>query len=85
MLILAIIVFGMLAGWLANLLTGGSSRPADWGELLVAGIAGSFVGGLLVSLIAGDGIELRPSGLIGSVVGAVIVLVVWRKLRGARR
>ena len=85
MLILAIIVFGMLAGWLANLLTGGSSRPADWGELLVAGIAGSFVGGLLASLIAGDGIELRPSGLIGSVVGAVVVLVVWRKVRGARR
>jgi uncharacterized membrane protein YeaQ/YmgE (transglycosylase-associated protein family) len=85
MLILAILVFGLLAGWLANILTGGSSRPSDWGEVLIAGFAGSFVGGLLISLIAGDGLRLRPSGLIGSVAGAVIVLVVWRKIRGARR
>lgn len=40
-------------------------------------MVGSFVGGLLASLIAGDGLELQPSGLIGSFVGAIIVLLIW--------
>ena len=48
----------------------------------VAGLVGSFVGGLLVSLLRGDGIELRPSGIIGSVVGAVLVTLAWRWWRG---
>ncbi len=84
MLILALILIGMIVGWLANLVLGGGTRPDNWGELLVAGLAGSFVGGLLISLIAGDGLAIRPSGLIGSVIGTVIVLVIWRKLRAAK-
>jgi uncharacterized membrane protein YeaQ/YmgE (transglycosylase-associated protein family) len=36
------------------------------------------VGGLLASLIGGDGLDLRPSGLIGSFVGAIVVLLIWR-------
>ena len=35
------------------------------------------MGGLLVSLIAGDGLKLTPSGFIGSFVGAIIVLALW--------
>ena len=76
MLILAIIGFGMLVGWLAQLALGMGSKPDA--QSLIAGISGSFVGGLLGSLIAGDGLDVRASGLIGSFVGAVIVLVVWR-------
>ena len=64
MLILAIIVFGMLVGWLAQAVLGMGTRPNA--QSLIAGLAGSFVGGLLASLIAGDGLKLRPSGLIGS-------------------
>ena len=30
-----------------------------------------------MSLLAGDGLELQPSGLIGSFVGAVIVTAAW--------
>ena len=75
MLIIAIIVFGMLIGWLAQLVLGMGTRPNA--QSLVAGLVGSFVGGLLASLIAGDGLKLRPSGFIGSFVGAVIVLFVW--------
>jgi uncharacterized membrane protein YeaQ/YmgE (transglycosylase-associated protein family) len=80
-LILAILLIGLFSGWLANILLGGSSRPADYGELLIAGFAGSFVGGMLFSLIAGDGIEIHPTGIIGSVIGAMVVLVVWRFVR----
>jgi uncharacterized membrane protein YeaQ/YmgE (transglycosylase-associated protein family) len=42
------------------------------------------VGGLLVSLIAGDGLELRPSGLIGSFLGAIVVLLIWRTVTSRR-
>jgi uncharacterized membrane protein YeaQ/YmgE (transglycosylase-associated protein family) len=83
-LILAIIVLGMFAGWLANLVLGGGPRPDDWAEVLAAGLLGSFVGGLLFSLIAGDGLAIRPSGLLGSFLGAVIVLVAWRAIRSRR-
>jgi uncharacterized membrane protein YeaQ/YmgE (transglycosylase-associated protein family) len=79
MLILFIIVLGMAAGWLAQLILG---RGTNWGEALVAGLIGSFVGGLLVSLVSGDGLEIRASGLIGSVAGAVVVLAIWVAIRG---
>lgn len=82
-LILAFLVIGMAAGWLAQFILGGRGR-ADWTEATIAGLAGSFVGGLLSSLLAGDGLAIRPSGLIGSVVGAIIVLVIWRFLRSRR-
>ena len=85
MLILGIIVFGMATGWVANMILGGGSKPKDWGELLMAGLVGSFVGGLLASLIAGDGLSLRPSGVIGSLVGAVLVLLLWRGIKGSKK
>ena len=78
MLILGILGFGFLVGAAAQLVLGTRRGGMDWTMALVAGLAGSFVGGLLFSLIAGDGLKLRPSGLIGSFVGAVIVTAVWR-------
>jgi uncharacterized membrane protein YeaQ/YmgE (transglycosylase-associated protein family) len=76
-LILAILVLGLAAGWVAHLLIARHEK-ADWAQLLGVGIAGSFVGGLLVSLISGDGLALRPSGFIGSIVGATLVLIIVR-------
>lgn len=78
MLILGIIAFGMLVGWLAQLVLGMGSRPNT--QSLIAGLAGSFVGGTIASLVAGDGFNLRPSGMIGSFVGAVVVLGIWRAI-----
>lgn len=83
MLILALLVLGLAAGWAAHLLVG-RGKP-DWGRLFLVGIAGSFVGGLLGSLLFGDGLELRPSGLIGSIVGAVLVLLVLQAVSARRR
>ena len=85
MLILGIIVFGLAAGWVAQLLLGLGGRKIDWGLALIAGLLGSFVGGLIASLIAGDGLELRPSGLIGSIVGAVLVTAVVGAIRSRSR
>lgn len=85
MLILALIVAGMAIGWFAQFLLGRGAGQTDWTMALVAGLAGSFVGGLLFSLISGDGIDIAPSGLIGSVVGAVIVTAVWQAINKKQR
>ena len=81
-LILALLAIALASGWIAQLVVGRSRGGTDWTQALIAGFIGSFVGGLLASLIAGDGLEFRPSGLIGSIVGAVIVTAVWGLIRG---
>ena len=77
MLILGILLFGMLVGAAAQLLLGSRVKGINWTTAFVAGLVGSFVGGLLISLLAGDGLDLRPSGIIGSIVGALLVTLAW--------
>jgi uncharacterized membrane protein YeaQ/YmgE (transglycosylase-associated protein family) len=77
-LIIAIILFGMLVGAGAQLILGRSQGSIDWTMAIVAGLVGSFIGGLLISLLSGDGLDLRPSGIIGSLAGAVLVTAGWR-------
>jgi uncharacterized membrane protein YeaQ/YmgE (transglycosylase-associated protein family) len=83
-LLLGIVGLGLLAGAVAQLVLGTAVYAINWPDALVAGLAGSFVGGLLASLLAGDGINLRPSGLIGSIVGAIVVSAAygWYRSRG---
>lgn len=78
MLVIALLLFGMLVGVLAQLILGRGRRSVDWTLAVVAGLLGSFVGGLLISLLSGDGLELRASGLMGSLVGAVILTAGWQ-------
>lgn len=78
MLIIGLILFGMLVGAGAQVILGRSTKSIDWGMALVSGLAGSFVGGLIFSLVAGDGLELRSSGIVGSLLGAVIVTAAWQ-------
>jgi uncharacterized membrane protein YeaQ/YmgE (transglycosylase-associated protein family) len=81
-LIIAIILFGMLAGALAQIMVGRPGSRVDWPMAFAAGLLGSLVGGLLVSLLAGDGLELQLSGLLGSVAGATLVTIAWQWWRG---
>lgn len=78
MLVLAIIVFGMVIGAGAQLILRRSHGRIDWTRAIVAGLVGSFIGGLLISLLSGDGLALKPSGVIGSLAGAVVVTAGWR-------
>jgi uncharacterized membrane protein YeaQ/YmgE (transglycosylase-associated protein family) len=76
MILLFILVWGMAIGWIAHAFVRGFGTTVNWGQALFAGLVGSFVGGLLISLISGDGLELRASGIIGSIIGAMVVLLV---------
>lgn len=82
MLILGIILFGMLIGAAAQLILGRGSSGINWPMAFAAGLIGSFVGGLLSSLLAGDGLALRPSGIFGSLAGAIIFTLVWQWWQG---
>jgi uncharacterized membrane protein YeaQ/YmgE (transglycosylase-associated protein family) len=84
-LLLAILGLGLLAGAVAQLLLGTGLYGINWAEALVAGLVGSFVGGMLFSILAGDGVRLRASGIVGSIVGAVLVSAAYRWYRCRRR
>jgi uncharacterized membrane protein YeaQ/YmgE (transglycosylase-associated protein family) len=73
------LLIGLAVGALARLLVPGRDPLGCFGTALL-GIAGSFVGGFLFALIAFHKAELRPSGLIGSVIGAMLLLVLRRLL-----
>ncbi len=85
MLILAIILFGMLVGAAAQLILGTRGQGINWTTAIVAGLVGSFVGGLLISLLSGDGLDLKPSGIIGSIIGAILVTLAWNYWEGRRQ
>jgi len=74
--ILWMIIIGFVAGVIAKFLHPGSNEPAGFILTTLLGIAGAFVATYLGQALgwytAGEG-----AGLIGAVVGAVIVLVVW--------
>ncbi len=67
-----------MAGTVAQLILGQSGWKINWTMALVSGLIGSFGGGLLISLLSGDGIQLRPSGIIGSIIGAVLVTLAYQ-------
>ena len=87
--ILFLLVIGVVAGFLARLLVPGPD-PMSVLQTILLGIVGSFVGGFIGYLLFykdGEDGAFQASGLIGSVIGAVIALLVWRAIqrRGTHR
>lgn len=78
-LIFVLVMIGLAIGWVAQLVLG---RRENWVEALLAATIGSLVGGLILNLLLGEGLELRPSGPIGALVGAILVLWIWGAIRG---
>jgi uncharacterized membrane protein YeaQ/YmgE (transglycosylase-associated protein family) len=86
-LIVYLLFIGVVAGYLARLLVPGRHPFRFWGTVLL-GITGSFVGGFLgYVLFDKDPNEgaLQMSGIVGSIIGAVIVLFVYTKTISRRR
>ncbi|MDT7568277.1 MAG: hypothetical protein QOI50_2087 [Pseudonocardiales bacterium] len=82
--ILGWIVFGLIAGFIARALVPGKD---DIGILrtIVLGVIGSVVGGLIFGLFTGGFRGFHPAGWIGSIIGAIIVLVIYNKVTGRKR
>lgn len=75
-----LVFIGLISGYLARALVPGKNRMSMRGTI-VLGIIGSFIGGFLGYVLfdhnAGGG-GFQASGLIGSVVGSIIALLVYR-------
>lgn len=80
------VVFGFLAGLVARALMPGKQGLGIIATTLL-GVAGSFVGGFLASLLRGGNWRVvEPSGFIGAVVGAFVLLLLGSALgRNHRR
>ncbi len=81
--LIAFLVIGLIAGFIARALVPGPD-PMGWVGTMVLGIIGSFVGGTLAALLFGGTLEISAAGLVGSIVGAIIVLLIWRAMGGER-
>jgi uncharacterized membrane protein YeaQ/YmgE (transglycosylase-associated protein family) len=84
--ILGLIIIGLIAGALARFLVPGRD-PMGIGATIALGIVGSFLGGFLADvLFRSDAADrgLSPAGLLGSVVGAVIALLIYNAVTNRR-
>lgn len=83
--IIALLVVGAIAGFIASKLVPGD-EGYGWIGGLIAGIVGAFVGGALLGMITGEdwttGINI-PS-ILAAIVGAVIVVFLWNMIAGRR-
>jgi uncharacterized membrane protein YeaQ/YmgE (transglycosylase-associated protein family) len=68
------VIVGLIAGFLAKAIM--KTGPNEWYLVAALGMAGSIVGGLLFGML---GFGAGAAGIIGSVVGAVILLWLWGK------
>ena len=85
-LIIGIVVVGLIAGAVARLVVPGK-QTMSIPVTIAFGIVGSFLGGFLGFLLfrsgAGTGF-LQPAGIVGSIIGAIIVLLICVKFGGSR-
>ena len=82
--ILWTIIIGFIAGVIAKFITPGDNEPSGFILTTILGIVGAFVAtylGQALGWYRGD----QSAGLIGAVVGAIIILVVWGLIAGRRR
>ncbi len=84
--ILFLVVIGLIAGFAARAIVPGTDSMGIPGTILL-GIVGSFVGGFIGWALFGKDFSegaLQMSGVLGSIVGAVIALLVYRAANGRR-
>jgi uncharacterized membrane protein YeaQ/YmgE (transglycosylase-associated protein family) len=78
-----LLVVGAIAGYAARLVLKGKD-PLTWWQTILLGIVGSFIGGFGAYLLFGwddDEGFFQPSGLIFSILGAIVALLIWRAIR----
>ncbi len=76
------IVVGGLAGWVASMIVGNNASQGVLGNI-VAGIVGALVGGFLMEIFGGAGFTgFNLWSFLVALLGAVIVLFIWRAITG---
>jgi uncharacterized membrane protein YeaQ/YmgE (transglycosylase-associated protein family) len=83
MAIIGAIFIGLIVGFIAKLITPGSPKPRGFILTAVLGIVGAVVAQFLGQQI-GWYQQGEPAGFLGAVIGAVIVLLIWRQLARPR-
>ena len=79
--IIAWIVIGALAGWIASIITGKNSTMGA-GANIVVGIIGGFIGGIVMNLIGKSGVTgFNLWSLLVAVIGSVILLWIVNAVR----
>jgi uncharacterized membrane protein YeaQ/YmgE (transglycosylase-associated protein family) len=78
------LLIGLIAGFVARALVPGPD-PMGWLGTMVLGIVGSLVGGTLAAMLFGGTLALSAAGIVGSIIGAIIVLLVWRQVGSRSR
>jgi uncharacterized membrane protein YeaQ/YmgE (transglycosylase-associated protein family) len=81
--LIVFLIVGLIAGFIARALVPGRD-PMGWMGTMILGIIGSFVGGTLAALLFGGTLDVTPAGLIGSILGSIVVLLIWRAMGGER-
>lgn len=76
------IILGLIAGAIAKLIMPGRD-PGGIIVTILLGIAGSVVGGFLWNMLTGSRSD-GTAGLIGSIIGALILLALYRMIAGRR-
>jgi uncharacterized membrane protein YeaQ/YmgE (transglycosylase-associated protein family) len=75
MSLILFLIFGFVVGINARANLPGSQKMGIIRTTLV-GAAGSFIGGLIGNLISGDALRLHSAGWIGSIIGAIVLMVI---------
>ncbi len=78
------IIIGFVAGVIAKFIAPGGNEPSGFVLTTVLGIVGALVATFLGQAIGWYG-PGQGAGLVGAVVGAVIVLLVWGMVAARRR
>ena len=82
--ILYLILVGLVAGFIARALVPGRDPMSVTGTILL-GIVGSFIGGFLGYVLTHHDAQDRAfqaSGIIGSIIGAIVALLIYRAIHG---
>lgn len=81
--ILWMIIFGAIVGAIAKLIMPGRD-PGGIIVTIILGILGSIVGGFLLGLILPGRSASSPAGWIGSILGAILLLWIYRMIVARR-
>lgn len=79
MTILWIILIGFIAGLIARFLMPGPNSPSGFILTTVLGVVGAFIATAIGQAVGWYRMD-QGAGLIGAVIGAVLVLFIWRRL-----